>query len=178
MNEKAQHLWKNTGHSRPDFALQTKPGQESVWDYPRPPSLVPDSRHIVVKKGELVVADSEHCYRVLETASPPTFYIPDDDVNTELLISNKLTSICEWKGQASYYDLKVADQTLKKIGWSYEAIHKSYEAIQHYLCFYPSKLECYVDGERVSAQQSDFYGGWITAEIVGPYKGDRTSLAW
>ena len=99
-------MWEYTGQKRPPFAEQPRKGQESVWDYPRPPSLADDGRHIQVRAGDLVIADTTRAVRLLETASPPTFYIPQEDVRTELLAAHPSTSYCEWKGDAQYWALK------------------------------------------------------------------------
>lgn len=164
--------WEYVGQKRPSFAIEPKKGQESVWDYPRPPKLDQDSREIIVKYGDVIVANSTSAIRILETASPPTFYIPSSDVHFKWLQRTTQTSRCEWKGEAIYWDLIIYGQIIHQAGWSYQTPFEDYLAIAEYLSFYPGKLECYVDGERVRPQPGGFYGGWITDEIVGPVKGE------
>eukprot|EP01117_Protostelium_nocturnum_P019545 TRINITY_DN849_c0_g1_i2.p1 TRINITY_DN849_c0_g1~~TRINITY_DN849_c0_g1_i2.p1 ORF type:complete len:197 (-),score=43.99 TRINITY_DN849_c0_g1_i2:164-754(-) len=145
---------------------------ESVWDYPRPPACEPTPLKVqVVYNGE-TIAESENAYRVLETSHPPTYYIPIQDVRTEVLSDSSSSTYCEWKGAASYYNVKVGDKSTPNAAWYYKNPNKRFEAIKDFVCFYPSKMEaCYVDGEKVKSQQSDFYGGWITSWIDGGSKG-------
>jgi uncharacterized protein (DUF427 family) len=171
-------MWQYTGDKRPPFADTPAPGQESVWDYPRPPTLVADHRRIVVQRGDLLIADSRETYRVLETAGPPTFYIPPQDVHAELLKPFPGTSICEWKGAAEYWTLETLISPREAIGWSYPAAHDPYGAIANYFSFYPGRVDCFVDGGRVRPQPGYFYGGWITNEIVGPWKGEPGTEGW
>jgi uncharacterized protein (DUF427 family) len=171
-------MWKYTGHERPPFAETPGPGQESVWDYPRPPKLVADHRWIVVQRADLLIADSRDTYRVLETAGPPTFYIPLRDVRAELLKSFAGTSLCEWKGAAQYWTLETSISPADAIAWSYPRAQAPYGAIATCLSFYPGRVECFVDGERVRPQPGYFYGGWITHEIVGPWKGEPGTEGW
>lgn len=155
------------------------PGQESVWDYPRPPRVEPDTRHVVVRFGGEVVADTRRAVRVLETSHPPVFYIPPEDVRIELLESNGQQTWCEFKGDAHYYDLVVDGKVSESAAWCYPEPRAGYEAIQHGIAFYPGRVdECTVDGERVTPQAGGFYGGWITSEIVGPFKGDPGTSGW
>ncbi|GAB5409287.1 MAG: hypothetical protein BalsKO_16520 [Balneolaceae bacterium] len=109
---------------------------------------------------------------MLETASPPTFYLPPSDIKTEYLRKATGTSLCEWKGKAQYWDVLINDKVLEKAGWSYPDPFEEFANIKGYLSFYPSVLECFVNGERVKPQPGGFYGGWITSEIVGPVKGE------
>ena len=170
-------MWKFRGQKRPDFALPPAPGQESVWDYPRPPELVPDGRRVEVFYGDQLVALSSSVFRVLETASPPSFYIPPQDVNRELLTSAPGNSMCEWKGAAKYWGL-ASNPAMGIVGWSYPDPAPAFEPIRDFISFYPALLACYVSGERVSAQPGQFYGGWITNEIVGPFKGEAGTAHW
>jgi uncharacterized protein (DUF427 family) len=119
-----------------------------------------------------MVASSNRTYRVLETTSPPSFYIPPKDVNWELLSTSPGSSICEWKGVAEYWNLS-SNTKLGVVGWSYPDPTPAFKPIRDYISFYPALLACYVLGERVCAQPGQFYGGWITNEIVGPFKGIR-----
>jgi uncharacterized protein (DUF427 family) len=170
-------MWKYRGHKRPRFAAVPEPGQESVWDYPRPPKLAPDGRLVEVFYGDQVVASSTRTYRVLETASPPCFYIHPKDVNTKLLTAAPGSSVCEWKGAAQYWMLS-SNPEVGSVGWSYREPKSAFSQIRDYLSFYPAVLACYVAGERVRAQAGQFYGGWITNEIVGPFKGDPGTEYW
>jgi uncharacterized protein (DUF427 family) len=171
-------MWIYTGLERPPFAATPRPGQESVWDYPRPPKLVADHRRIVVRQGDLLIADSLETYRVLETAAPPTFYIPPRDTHVELLKPFPGTSICEWKATATYWTPEASVPAREAVAWSYPLAQAPYAAISGYFSFYPGRVECFVDGERVRAQPGYFYGGWITDEIVGPWKGDPGTESW
>lgn len=155
--------------------IEPGPGQESVWDYPRPPRIEPCTKTVRVEADGELVARSNSALRVLETAGPPTIYIPQDDIRMELLIPVKLkTSYCEWKGRASYFD--VAGR--KGAAWTYPEPKSDFAALQGFISFYPGKLECYLDDERVRPQPGRFYGGWVTDEIVGPFKGEPGSLGW
>lgn len=173
-----EYGWQYTGQSRPEFAAAPQKGQESVWDYPRPPRLVEDTRQVIVEIDQYLLADSRRCIRLLETASPPTFYIPIQDIDTELLQKSASSSYCEWKGVASYFDFQHQSRHINNIGWHYPAAQPPYSELQDYISFYPSRTDCYVDGEKVIAQLGHFYGGWITHEIVGPFKGDDFSKGW
>ncbi|MGW1941793.1 DUF427 domain-containing protein [Streptomyces goshikiensis] len=155
--------------------------RESVWDYPRPPRIEPDARHVVVRHRGVTLADSHRCLRVLETSHPPVFYVPPADVRVELLSDSGRRSACEWKGMATYWTLRgAADHPpVPDAAWSYEAPGPGYEALTGHLAFYPDRVEmCTVDGERVRAQPGGFYGGWITDEAAGPFKGGAGTLGW
>lgn len=155
------------------------PGQESVWDYPRPPQLEDSNRHIqIVVNGE-TIADSQRSKRVLETSHPPVYYLPPEDIRQDVLHPAPGKTWCEWKGQASYYDVIVGDRLIQRAAWFYPDPSPSFEGIRDYVAFYPSKVDlCTVDGEQVIAQEGDFYGGWITADIVGPFKGGPGTRGW
>ena len=160
--------------------LEPGPGQESVWDYPRPPQLELSQKLVeVVMNGE-VVASTHRAYRVLETSHPPVYYIPSEDVRSEFLERGAgKRSFCEWKGEAGYFDLVVGARRSKAVAWFYPNPTPTFRPIQNYLAFYPSRVdECRVDGEIVRSQPGDFYGGWITNEIVGPFKGDPGTSGW
>ena len=171
----AQSKWTHRGQKRPSFALEPRAGEESVWDYPRPPAIQPDTRRVVVKIGEQIIADSTKAIRILETASPPTVYIPPNDINFSLLANASGSSLCEWKGAAHYFCLNGRREA---IGWSYATPFEGFEAIANYLSFYPAKVECYIDSERVQPQHGGFYGGWVTSEIIGPFKGEPGTGGW
>lgn len=149
-----------------------------MWDYPRPPRLALDDRDVVVKLGPLVVATTRRAIRVLETASPPSFYLPWADVAAGLLESAAGTSWCEWKGEARYWSLVTPAGRLERVGWSYPAPSPGFAAIREHVAFYASRLECFVAGERVRPQPGAFYSGWITAEVVGPFKGEPGTAGW
>jgi uncharacterized protein (DUF427 family) len=170
-------MWQYRGQKRPPFADQPQAGQESVWDYPRPPKLEPFSATVEVIANDTLVARSVDTLRVLETASPPTVYIPPQDIDMSLLSRTAGSSFCEWKGSASYWKL-VHDAAGIPVAWSYNEPFPAFEKIRDYLCFYPARIACYVNGERVQAQPGEFYGGWITAAIVGPFKGEPGSGHW
>ena len=155
------------------------PGQESVWDYPRPPSALVTPRHVVVEHGGQVVADTRRAIRVCETSHPPTYYVPRDDVSAALLEPGQGGSWCEWKGQATYWDVVVGDRREPSVGWSYESPTAGYEHLAGAVAFYPGRLDrVTVDGEVVRPQPGNFYGGWITDEVVGPFKGAPGTLGW
>jgi uncharacterized protein (DUF427 family) len=170
-------MWTYTGQKRPEFAEVPGPGRESVWDYPRPPRIESDTRLVEVKSGDRRVASSRSSFRVLETASPPAFYLPPEDVNWKLLRPAPGRSVCEWKGVARYWGL-ASDPEGRPVGWSYPDPTPKFAPIRDYVSFYPSELECYVAGERVRAQPGRFYGGWVTDEIVGPFKGEPGTEGW
>lgn len=166
-------MWRWTGAQRPQFAVAPADGEESVWDYPRPPRVVRDDRHVIVRAGDLVLADTHKSLRVLETASPPTFYLPLGDVRSDLLQPAPGASWCEWKGRARYWSAGAAP-----IAWSYDDPLPGFEALVDHIGFYPGRAACFVDGVRVAAQPGGFYAGWITPEIVGPWKGDGGTEGW
>ncbi|MGY8962665.1 MAG: DUF427 domain-containing protein [Rhodospirillales bacterium] len=153
--------------------------KESVWDYPRPPGLEPDTRHVRVEFAGETIASSSGAYRVLETSHPPSFYIPAGDVNFNFLAGSSKQSFCEWKGIAEYWSVNVGLQVVDNVGWSYPKPTKRYAAIKDYVSFYPSKMySCFVGDEQVQAQEGEFYGGWITSEIEGPFKGGPGTWGW
>jgi len=169
---KHRDKWEYKGQKRPSFALKPKKGQESVWDYPRPPILDPDNREVIVKWENIIIAKSSNTIRLLETASPPTFYIPPQDVNLDYLMKTDKTSRCEWKGKAIYWNVLMDGEKIINAAWSYQTPFDDYKEIAGYFCFYPKKVHCFVDDEEVRPQPGGFYGGWITDEIVGPMKGE------
>jgi uncharacterized protein (DUF427 family) len=155
------------------------PGQESVWDYPRPPRLEKVSARLRVIFGGQTVADTVSGYRVLETSHPPVYYIPPEDIAQPCLRPAAGSSWCEFKGQAKYWSLNVGGQQAENAAWSYPSPSPAFAEIAGYLAFYASRVdECWVDEERVQPQQGDFYGGWITSRIVGPFKGGAGTRGW
>ena len=159
--------------------ITPKPGQESVWDYPRPPRVEATSKRIrVVFNGETII-DTTDSFRVLETSHPPTYYMPKDALQNVAFQKTARRTICEFKGAATYWTITVGDRTLKNGLWSYETPRAGFEPIKGYIALYPAQMDaCYVDDEQVKAQEGDFYGGWITSDIVGPFKGGAGTLGW
>jgi len=155
------------------------PGQESVWDYPRPPRVEPVPERLrVIVDGE-ILAETSRGMRVLETAGAPVYYFPPEDVRTDRLATSPHTSFCEWKGTAGYHTFVGAGRRIENVAWSYPAPNAGYEAIRGYLAFYPGRVdEAWVGDERAMPQPGHFYGGWVTSRIVGPIKGEPGSQGW
>ena len=154
-------------------------GQELVWDYPRPPRLEPCRKHIQVLFNDVLIADSRHTWRVLETSHPPVYYLPPEDVRLEYLQPVSGNSLCEWKGQARYYDVRVDRRFAPRAAWSYPDPVPRFEPIRDYVAFYAGPMDaCLVDGEQARPQPGNFYGGWITADVIGPFKGEPGTLGW
>lgn len=175
--QKARDNWKNRGTKRPPFAIEPKEGQRSVWDFPRPPIIEKISKQVLVRYESHIIADSLDTLIVLETASPPTYYIPRDDVDiSALVIIPGKSSLCEWKGKAIYFALKALQH--QPVAWSYPNPFLEFEKLKDHLAFYPQHLQCYVDGDLVQAQASAFYAGWITPELTGPFKGEKGTEHW
>jgi uncharacterized protein (DUF427 family) len=174
----ARSHWHWRGQARPPFAVEPNRHQESVWDYPRPPRLETDPREVVIRWGTLVVARSMRAIRALETAHPPSFYIPLDDIAPGLLQPAEGTSLCEWKGPARYWSLVDGERRLAKVAWSYPRPLAGSEALRDGVAFYCHALECTVGSAIVAPQPGGFYGGWITPELVGPFKGAPGSEGW
>ncbi len=155
---------------------------ESVWDYPRPPRLEPATRSIRIVHAGVVIADTQRALRILETSHPPVYYIPPADIAMQFLQrSARNSSYCEFKGSATYWSIAIGPEveTVRDAAWSYENPTGKYAALTHHLAFYASRVdECYVDGERVVPQPGDFYGGWITSHVAGPFKGAPGTLGW
>ncbi len=175
---RARAQWRYRGQQRPPFAVPPREGQESVWDYPRPPRLESDPREVVVRAGATEIARSRRCLRVLETGSPPTFYLPVTDVRMELLEPGRGSSQCEWKGEARYWSLRAPGARVANVAWSYPDPMPGFESLTACVSFYPARVECFVDAVRVTPQPGHFYGGWITPEVVGPFKGEPGTETW
>ncbi len=155
------------------------PGQESVWDYPRPPSARISDRHVVVELGGRVIAETRRAIRVCETSHPPVFYVPREDIASGVLERGGGSSWCEWKGAATYWDAVVDGRRTPGVGWSYEQPTAGYALLQGAVAFYPRLVDrAVVDGEQVRPQPGEFYGGWITRDVVGPFKGEPGTLGW
>lgn len=159
--------------------IEPKPGQESVWDYPRPPRLEPSSKRVRIIFNDETIVDTTGAYRVLETSHPPTYYIPPEDIKMEYLQPTNRQTFCEWKGRGSYYTIQVGEKQAPNAAWYYPQPTPDFTDIKDYVAFYPSRMDaCYVDDEQVQAQEGDFYGGWITSEIIGPFKGGGGTWGW
>jgi len=153
--------------------------KESVWDYPRPPRVEPSSKLVRVVFNRRTVAETNRALRVLETSHPPAYYIPPGDIQQKFLLRTGHASHCEFKGVATYYTLEIGEKSSENAAWSYHNPSTGYESIKDHVTFYPGRVDaCYVDGERVNAQQGDFYGGWITSDIKGPFKGGPGTSGW
>ena len=174
----ARDHWRWRGSERPPFAEKPGPGQESVWDFPRPPIVVPDTREIVVRWNGHTVARTRHAVRLLETSHPPSFYLPWQDVDRAWLRTGAGESFCEWKGAARYWDLVDGERHAAGAAWSYPAPLAGGEAVADRVAFYASIAECFVDGVRATPQPGGFYGGWVTPELAGPFKGTPGSSGW
>jgi uncharacterized protein (DUF427 family) len=153
---------------------------ERVWEYPRPPTVGPCRRRVRVELAGEVLAESTHALRVLETSHPPTIYLPPADVRQDLLAeSDARSSWCEFKGAARYLDAIVGGRRFVAVGWCYLDPAPEYEALRDHIAFYAGRVDAaWLDDERVQAQEGDFYGGWITSDLIGPFKGPTGTLAW
>ncbi|NBC85163.1 MAG: DUF427 domain-containing protein [Bacteroidetes bacterium] len=159
--------------------IEPGPGQESVWDYPRPPALEPVSARIRVLFNGETIADTTNALRILETSHPPTYYLPPDDVAMQYLERESRTSMCEYKGRAVYYTVAVNDRTARQAAWAYPSPRPKYADLQDHISFYASKMgACFVGDEEAHAQEGDFYGGWVTDSVVGPFKGGPGTIGW
>ncbi len=164
------------------------PGKESVWDYPRPPAVVRDRRRVTVELGGVVVCDTTAALRVLETSHPPTWYLPVDDFAEGSLRPAAGRSFCEFKGTARYLDVlggpaeargRGEGTVAARCAWTYPSPSRGYEALTGHVALYPGAVDrCTVADEVVAAQEGDFYGGWVTADVVGPFKGPQGTLGW
>jgi uncharacterized protein (DUF427 family) len=154
------------------------PGQESVWDYPRPPRLETTTELVVVRLGGRLIAETRRPVRVLETSHPPTYYLPRDDVELGLLEPVARRTWCEWKGRASYADLVVGPLRVMDACWWYDVPTDDFAPLAGAVAFYPDKVEATVDGEPVSGVPGGFYGSWVTSRVVGPFKGPPGTEWW
>ncbi len=159
--------------------IEPKPGQESVWDYPRPPRVEPVHARVTVELGGQVIAETTRALRVLETSHPPAYYLPPEDFVPGALVPGEGSSFCEFKGRAAYYDIVGGGVRAERAGWYYPSPSRGFESIAGYVSVYPARMDrCTVDGETVVPQEGGFYGGWITAAIVGPFKGAPGTFGW
>lgn len=176
--QSARDHWLWRGQTRPPFAHTPGPGQVSVWDFPRPPRIEPDRREVIVSFGSRRIVCTRRALKVLETSQPPTFYVPLAEVDRRFLQEAARESICEWKGRAQYWSLVDGDQRLERIGWSYPEPFADATMLAAHIAFYPAGLQCTVGGAPVQPQPGGFYGGWITPELVGPFKGGPGTSGW
>lgn len=160
--------------------VEPGPGQESVWDYPRPPRVEPTPAHVVVELGGAVIAETRRALRVLETSHPPAYYLPFSDVADGVLEEIPVQrTYCEFKGAARYWAVTGGDTTMRGAAWDYPEPASGYEELRDHVAFHPRLMErCTVDGEVATSQQGDFYGGWITSRVVGPFKGGEGTRGW
>jgi len=155
------------------------PGQESVWDYPRPPAVDRSTEHVVVRLGGQVVADTRAALRVLETSHPPTYYLPREDFAEGALRETSGSSYCEWKGDAAYLDVLGGAKVAAAKAWYYPNPVTAYAELAGHVALYPGAMDsCTVEGEEVQPQPGGFYGGWITSRVVGPFKGTPGTAYW
>jgi len=152
---------------------------ESVWDYPRPPRVEASQKPVRVEFAGEVIAETTRAYRVLETSHPPVFYIPLEDVRGEFLRPSRRRTYCEFKGEAGYYDLVAGGREVREAAWYYPEPSARYEVLRGHVAFYPGRVDAaFVGDEQVTPQDGDFYGGWITSEIEGPFKGGPGTAGW
>ncbi len=153
---------------------------ESVWDYPRPPAVESCHVRVRIELGGETLADSAHALRVLETSHPPTIYVPPSDVAmARLRESERRPTVCEFKGRAHYFDAVLGDRVLTAVAWTYRIPSSDYEALRDHLAFYADRVDAaWLGDELVNAQESGFYGGWVTSEVAGPFKGPAGTLSW
>ena len=166
--------------SSPPQRVEPGPGQESVWDYPRPPRVEPVAERVRVVVEGVEVASSTRALRVLETAGAPVYYVPPDDVRRDLLRPTEHVTVCEWKGGADYWSIVApSGRVIPNAAWSYPAPKPGFEAIADHLGFYAWAVdEAWVGDERATPQPGRFYGGWITSKVVGPFKGEPGTFGW
>ena len=176
--EREAQRWQRGG-LRPPAIAAVSIGQESVWDYPRPPALQRVLDRVVVELNGRVIVETVGAIRVCETASPPTYYLPRRDFQPEVLVPAAGESYCEWKGVATYWSLQASGRIVPGAAWSYEAPHSEYAVLAGAIALYPGRVDrCSVGASTVRAQPGGFYGGWITDDLVGPFKGEPGSQGW
>ncbi len=159
--------------------IKPEKGQESVWDYPRPPAIEPVSEHIrIIHDGEIIY-DGNRSFRVLETSHPPTYYLPFSGFKEGVLIRTEKSSFCEFKGVAHYYHIKVGTQIFESVAWGYDHPNDKFHQIKDHVSVYANKVDqCLIGEEVIQPQEGDFYGGWITNKVVGPFKGGPGTWGW
>jgi uncharacterized protein (DUF427 family) len=153
------------------------PGQESVWAYPRPAVAEPSRRHLRIGHRDVIIADTRKAIRTLETSHPPSYYFPPDDIAPLVLKPSRRRTLCESKGEAIYFDVVTHDETLRNVAWSYPDPSPAFRLLRDHVAFYAWPFDgCFVDGERVTPQPGHFYGGWISCDVAGPFKGAPGSM--
>ncbi len=158
---------------------QPGPGQESVWDYPRPPALRACKKPVRIELDGEILANTDKALCILETSHPPTYYLPPEDIEMKWLIPTAHSSFCEWKGKANYYDILKDGEHYKQVAWTYHSPNPAYAAIKDHIVFYAQFMDaCYVGDEKALPQPGGFYGGWVTSDVVGPFKGDPGTMGW
>jgi uncharacterized protein (DUF427 family) len=164
--------------TRPE-PIAPRPGQESVWDYPRPPRLEPVTARLVVVLGGESIADTTRGHRVLETSHPPNYYFPPHDIAPGALERTAGGSFCEFKGRAHYYTVRGGERVEPEAAWGYDHPSPGFDSLAGRVAFYAGRMDaCFVDGEPVTPQPGGFYGGWITSDVAGPFKGGPGSRGW
>lgn len=159
--------------------IEPGPGQESVWDYPRPPRMEKVEERLRVEFNGVTIADTTGAYRVLETSHPPTYYIPQADIKMDYLVPTSRQTFCEFKGAARYFTIQVGDRVSENAAWCYPNPTPTYTDMKEYVSFYANQVDaCWVGDEQVQPQAGDFYGGWITSKVVGPFKGGPGTWGW
>lgn len=171
--------WRSVSRQRPRSIEPSGPGEESVWDYPRPPRIEASTRRVRVEFAGRIIAESDDALRVLETAGPPVYYLPPRDVDLSVLEASAQESFCEWKGLARHHHLRAGKRYAENAAWSYPRPEPPFEPLSDYLAFYPGRVDaCTLDDEPVRPQPGSFYGGWVTSDIKGPFKGTPGSEGW
>ena len=170
-----------TDHRRtpPVQRIEPGPGQKSVWDYPRPPRIEPVRERLRVLVDGAILAETTAGLRVLETAGAPVYYFPPSDVDAGRLVASRHTSFCEWKGEAGYVTYEHGGRRIDNVGWRYAEPSAGYEALRGFLAFYAARVDAaWVGDEQATPQPGNFYGGWVTKRIVGPFKGGPGTSGW
>jgi len=169
----AREKWQYNGQSRPSFAETVGENQESVWDYPRPPIMQQVEQRMTVRHQGKLIADTSQGIRVLETAGAPTCYFPPDNVNMALIKPGDVVSLCEWKGAAQSMLIDGVE-----VGWRYVQMFPEFSDLYLWVAFYPARIDCFIDVEKVVPQPGGFYGGWVTDNLAGPIKGSADTGHW
>ena len=152
---------------------------ESVWKYPRPPRVEPAPRRIRIVLGGETIVDTRRAVRVLETSHPPTYYVPKDELTGAELVPSARSSVCEFKGRAIYWSIRAGGRTAQSAAWEYPDPAPGFEALRDRIAVYPDRMDaCFVDDEQVVPQEGSFYGGWITSDVIGPFKGGPGTATW
>jgi uncharacterized protein (DUF427 family) len=161
-----------------ELAVNGKP-IESVWDYPRPPRLERVDWRIRVVHTGVTVVDAPHAFRVLETSQPPAYYVAAEFVDLDVMVPSPRRTVCEWKGVAEYADVVIAEHVVREAAWTYPQPIAAFAPLARHWAFYAQKLDqCFVDDEQVTSNEGNFYGGWVTANVIGPFKGAPGTSHW